>query len=121
MPPSPRWLLSKGIADRARTVLEKIRGTTKVDEEIKEIKDSLSIEKESKWSDLLDPAIRPALTIGVGLAVFQQLTGINTVIYYAPTILLFAGLQSAAVSILATAGIGVINVALDHCSHITNR
>ena len=112
MPSSPRWLLSKGIADRARSVLEKIRNTTNVDAEMKEIKDSLAVERESKWSDLLDPAIRPALTIGIGLAVFQQLTGINTVIYYAPTILLFAGLQSAAVSILATAGIGVINVAL---------
>jgi sugar porter (SP) family MFS transporter len=112
MPPSPRWLLSKGITERARSVLERIRSTTHVDAEMKEIKDSLALEKESKWSDLLDPKIRPALIIGVGLAVFQQLTGINTVIYYAPTILLFAGLQSAAVSILATAGIGVINVLL---------
>lgn len=112
MPYSPRWLMSKGFADRARAVLEKIRGTKIVGQEIKEIKESLSAERESKWSDLLDPAIRRALIIGVGLAIFQQLTGINTVIYYAPTILLFAGLQSAAISILATAGIGVINVIL---------
>ncbi|MGZ7069977.1 MAG: sugar porter family MFS transporter [Methanobacterium sp.] len=112
MPYSPRWLMSKGYVDRARSVLERIRATTKVNDEITEIKDSLVVERESKWSDLLDPAIRRALIIGVGLAIFQQLTGINTVIYYAPTILLFAGLQSAAVSILATAGIGVINVAL---------
>ncbi|MGZ7160769.1 MAG: sugar porter family MFS transporter, partial [Methanobacterium sp.] len=112
MPYSPRWLMSKGYVDRARSVLERIRATTKVNDEMTEIKDSLVVERESKWSDLLDPAIRRALIIGVGLAIFQQLTGINTVIYYAPTILLFAGLQSAAVSILATAGIGVINVAL---------
>lgn len=112
MPYSPRWLLSKGFSDRAKDVLEKIRGTTLVGDEIAEIKSSLAAERESKWSDLLDPAIRRALIIGIGLAIFQQLTGINTVIYYAPTILLFAGLQSAAVSILATAGIGVINVLL---------
>lgn len=112
MPYSPRWLLSKGFSDRAKAVLEKIRGTTLVGDEIAEIKASLAVERESKWSDLLDPALRRALIIGIGLAIFQQLTGINTVIYYAPTILLFAGLQSAAVSILATAGIGVINVAL---------
>lgn len=112
MPYSPRWLLSKGFSDRAKAVLEKIRGTTLVGDEIAEIKASLAAERESKWSDLLDPAIRRALIIGIGLAIFQQLTGINTVIYYAPTILLFAGLQSAAVSILATAGIGVINVLL---------
>lgn len=112
MPYSPRWLLSKGFSDRAKAVLEKIRGTTLVGDEIAEIKSSLAAERESRWSDLLDPAIRRALIIGIGLAIFQQLTGINTVIYYAPTILLFAGLQSAAVSILATAGIGVINVLL---------
>lgn len=112
MPFSPRWLFSKGLADRAKSVLEKIRGTTLVGDEIEEIKESLAAERESKWSDLLDPAIRNALIIGIGLAIFQQLTGINTVIYYAPTILLFAGLQSATSSILATAGIGVINVIL---------
>lgn len=112
MPYSPRWLLSKGWTDRARAVLEKIRDIKEVDDEIKEIKESLDVERESKWSDLLDPSIRRALIIGVGLAMFQQLTGINTVIYYAPTILLFAGLGSASVSILATAGIGVINVLL---------
>ncbi len=110
MPPSPRWLFSKGTTDRARRVLERIRMTKNVDLEITEIKESLISEKESKWADLLTPTVRPALIVGVGLAVFQQLTGINTVIYYAPTILLFAGLESAAVSILATAGIGVINV-----------
>jgi len=110
MPSSPRWLLSKGITEKAHSVLERIRMTKNVDGEIKEIKDSLALEKECKWADLLDPTVRPALIVGIGLAAFQQLTGINTVIYYAPTILLFAGLPSAAVSILATAGIGVINV-----------
>ncbi len=112
MPYSPRWLISKGWIDRARDVLEKIRTKDEIDPEINEIRESLAIERESKWSDLLDPSIRRALIIGVGLAMFQQLTGINTVIYYAPTILLFAGLESASVSILATAGIGVINVLL---------
>jgi MFS transporter, SP family, galactose:H+ symporter len=48
--------------------------------------------------------------IGVGLAMFQQITGINTVIYFAPTIFESAGLPSAAISILATAGVGAVNV-----------
>jgi MFS family permease len=52
------------------------------------------------------------MVVGVGLAIAQQLTGINTVIYYAPTILKFAGLSSASVAILASVGIGVVNVAL---------
>ena len=45
-----------------------------------------------------------------GLAVFQQITGINTVIYYAPTIFKFAGLSSASVAILASVGVGIVNV-----------
>lgn len=112
MPPSPRWLYSRGALDKARSVLERIRMTRNVNDEMKEIRESLICEKECKWGDLLDPVVRPALIVGIGLAIFQQLTGINTVIYYAPTILLFAGLESAAASILATAGIGVINVLL---------
>ena len=61
-------------------------------------------------SDLLLPEIRPPLVVGIGLAIFQQVTGINTVIYFAPTIIRSAGLSSIQVSILATAGIGAVNV-----------
>ncbi len=52
------------------------------------------------------------MIVGVGLAVTQQITGINTVIYYAPTIFKFAGMTSASVAILASVGVGVVNVAL---------
>ena len=80
MPPSPRWLYSKGRIDKARSVLERIRMTRNVSEEMKEIRASLVCEQECKWSEILDPVVRPALIIGIGLAAFQQLTGINTVI-----------------------------------------
>jgi MFS family permease len=52
------------------------------------------------------------LIVGIGLAVFQQVTGINTVIYYAPTIFQLAGINSAASAILATVGVGAVNVVL---------
>ena len=61
-------------------------------------------------SALLSPTLRIPLIIGIGLAALQQATGINTVIYYAPTIFQFAGLGSAAASIFATIGVGVVNV-----------
>lgn len=112
MPPSPRWLISKGFESKAVNVLKKIRGIDNVDKEVNEIEQTLLLENEGKWSDLLEPKIRSALLIGIGLAAFQQLTGINTVIYYAPTILEFAGLQTATVTIFATVGIGVVNVLL---------
>jgi sugar porter (SP) family MFS transporter len=64
------------------------------------------------WRALLNPVVRPPLIIGVGLAIFQQITGINTVIYFAPTIFQAAGLSSASSAILATAGVGVVNVVM---------
>ena len=54
--------------------------------------------------------VKAALVVGVGLAILQQVTGINTVIYYAPTIVEFTGVNSSAGSILAAVGVGVINV-----------
>jgi SP family galactose:H+ symporter-like MFS transporter len=109
MPPSPRWLMSHDRSDKARAVLKRIRNSRDVGGEMKEISDSLA-RQQGGAADLLHPLLRMALIVGVGLAVFQQITGINTVIYYAPTIFEFAGFKTAGFSILATAGVGVVNV-----------
>ena len=109
MPESPRLLVSHSLIDRARAVLRKIRGTDNIEAELQDIRQSLA-QQSGRWAELRNPLVRPALIVGVGLAVFQQITGINTVIYYAPTIFQFAGLKSASVSILATVGVGIINV-----------
>jgi SP family galactose:H+ symporter-like MFS transporter len=61
---------------------------------------------------LLKPWFRPMLIVGVGLAFFQQFTGINTVIYYAPTIFKLAGFHSDSTSILATIGVGLVNAGM---------
>src|SRR5947209_791489 len=58
------------------------------------------------------PELESRLVVGVSLAIFQQITGINAVIYYAPTIIQLAGVPSASGAILATAGIGAVNVLL---------
>jgi sugar porter (SP) family MFS transporter len=82
-----------------------------VDSELQEIESSLAHgEERGNWRDLLMPGLRPALIVGIGLAIFQQVTGINTVIYYAPMIIQSAGISSASGAILATAGIGIVNV-----------
>src|SRR3984893_97229 len=111
LPESPRWLVRHGDPARARAILARIRGTSDVDGELKEIEQSFAqSQHHGNWRDLLSPSLRPALTVGIGLAIFQQVTGINTVIYYAPLIIQSAGVSSASGAILATAGIGVVNV-----------
>jgi sugar porter (SP) family MFS transporter len=113
LPETPRFLARHGHFDLARTVLVKIRGTEDVEKEFQEISTaSQETALRGHISDLLLPAVRPALMIGIGLAVFQQVTGINTIIYYAPYIIRTAGISSIQGSILATAGIGTVNVVM---------
>lgn len=110
LPESPRWLMLKGLHDKAKQVLDKVR--TREDDipaELQEIQKALNSEK-GDWHMLLQPWIRPALIAGFGMAFLQQITGINTIIYYAPTVLQMAGFHQATGAIMATAGVGVINV-----------
>ncbi|MCB0861337.1 MAG: sugar porter family MFS transporter [Solirubrobacterales bacterium] len=111
LPASPRWLLMKGREEDARSALQRVRteGPEAIELEIKEIEASMQV-SEGSWRDLLAPAVKAALMVGIGLAILQQITGINTVIYYAPTIIQETGIDSDFSSILASLGVGIINV-----------
>jgi len=91
LPESPRWLLRTGDADGARASLKRVRHPeSDLDEEFGEIRDNVEAEKSAKtrgWSGLRAAWVRPALIVGCGLAIFTQLSGIEMIVYYTPTIL----------------------------------
>jgi sugar porter (SP) family MFS transporter len=105
LPDSPRWLISKSKIDKARQVLQRARTTSDVDQEIKEIQKSMTEQGEGGMAGLFQPSLRMPMIVGLGMATFQQITGINTVMYYAPTIFKFAGISAAGPAILAGAGL----------------
>ncbi len=90
IPKSPRWLVVNGQIKKATRILSRIVGTESAASEIKEITDTVNAEKNSLRL-LLEPGMKLAVLLGVSLAVLQQFTGIDAVIYYGPKILEGAG------------------------------
>ena len=112
MPESPRWLVQKGRYDRARDVLVRLgRTNDEVDEEMDGISDVVENQRKG-LRHLFDVDVRPMVVVGLALAVFQQLVGINTIIYYAPTILQFAGGGGSSDVIARTVFVGVTNIVM---------
>jgi MFS transporter, SP family, major inositol transporter len=96
LPESPRYLFHRGKVDEARAVLSRVRDVgSDIDAEIDQIRVAEELDSASKgsWSDLFTPRVRPALLAGLGIAILCQITGVNAIIYYAPTILAGAGFE----------------------------
>jgi MFS transporter, SP family, galactose:H+ symporter len=109
LPESPRRLLLHQRKAEGLAVLTRIRNADDIQAEVNEIIEHAK-SGYGHFVDLISPTVLRVIHCGVALAVIQQITGINTVIYYAPTIFQQAGFHSALSSILATAGVGLVNV-----------
>ncbi|XP_030471185.2 inositol transporter 4 [Syzygium oleosum] len=105
LPESPRWLYRKNKIDEARSILAKIYPANEVEDELRALQESVEAEKADEsiigesmiakvkgaWSN---PIVRRGLYAGITVQVAQQFVGINTVMYYSPTIVQFAGFAS---------------------------
>lgn len=109
LPESPRWLLQAGKADKARQILLKVGGENYATESLFSISKTISAITKIKYSAVFEKAVLPAVLIGIGLAVFQQLCGINVVFNY--TAVLFESIGfSKDDQLLQTVFIGGINL-----------
>ena len=112
VPESPRWLAMHDQLPKARRVLARLTGTERADRELEAVLESLEHEaarKKPALKEILDPALRNVLAIGLLIGVLQQLTGINSVLAYAVVIFERAG-AGANASFMQTVLVGLVNV-----------
>lgn len=112
MPDSPRWYAMKGRLAEARRVLERTRRKEDVEWELMEISETLDEQRslgKPRFREMMTPWLFKLFMIGIGIAVIQQLTGVNTIMYYAPTVLTSVGMSDNA-ALFATIANGVVSV-----------
>jgi sugar porter (SP) family MFS transporter len=110
IPESPRWLIARGKRTEGERTLARIFGATAAREQVDAVERAISTE-EGSWKEVFQPEIRARLAVAIALAVFSQITGINTVLYYGSIIVSehFTG-QSAGSALAANVIIGGVNL-----------
>ncbi|MCA1188115.1 MULTISPECIES: sugar porter family MFS transporter [unclassified Saccharopolyspora] len=110
LPDSPRWYAGQQRLEQARAVLHRGRSPEEAERELAQITAAHEQRATGRgWRELRSKWLRRVFFIGIGLAVLQQITGVNTIVYFAPMLLARTGLGEVA-SIAATISIGVISV-----------
>lgn len=106
---TPSWLISHGKKEAANQILHKIQ-VAHIHEHLVQEKKEDDTPSKKQFKALFSPSVRMPFLIGIGVAVFQSITGINTVIYYAPQIFQLAGYETDQTALFATILVGAINV-----------
>jgi SP family arabinose:H+ symporter-like MFS transporter len=112
VPRSPRWLIMKGELQQAKDVMRQFTNDEQVEEDLAAIQQSMDSENSQQkrsLSDLFNPSLRLVLTIGIVVAILQQITGINSVFFYAPMIFEQSGIGTDA-SFIQAILVGLVNL-----------
>lgn len=128
VPESPRWLISKGKFSEGKKVLQEVRSDERATDELNKIKNSMEQDEKKEKASMKDlfrvKWIRNIVFVGIGIAVMQQVTGVNSIMYYGTEILKDAGFgtNAALIGNIANGAISVIATAtgiwlLGHFSH----
>jgi sugar porter (SP) family MFS transporter len=108
LPESPRWLMLQDDEDKARRVFVKL-GSTDVEADMRHIRINLEATRGMTLPDLFKQPLRRSLVIGVGIFLVQQFSGINAVLYYAPTVFKMAGYATESAGLTAAISLGLVN------------
>ncbi|KAM0977404.1 hypothetical protein ACFX13_020518 [Malus domestica] len=112
LPDTPNSILERGNPDKARKMLKKIRGTNNVDEEFQDLLDATDAAQkvENQWTNITEPRYRPQLVICILVPFFQQLTGINVIMFYSPVLFMTLGFgdEASLMSAVITGGVNVV-------------
>ncbi|KAI1382352.1 putative sugar transporter [Hypoxylon crocopeplum] len=111
VPPSPRWLVAEERYECALEVLSRLHGSEAAELEISEIRKTVSEEQittQASWSDMFQKPVLRVTLLGMGIQMFQQITGTNGIFYYAPSLFKKGGITDPTMANLATGGVGVV-------------